>query len=133
MGRAVMTLRRQGLVFLLVGIAQLVVDWLLFVSSTSLGVPVGMGNVLGRIGGACLGFWLNGRYTFARENQPQNYRRALVRFGVLWVATTVVSTVAVSFLAGASGLKTAWAAKPAVEAVLALVGFFVSRHWVYRP
>jgi len=28
-------------------------------------------------------------------------------------------------------LRVAWVAKPVVEAILAVVSFFISRHWVY--
>ena len=128
-----MSLGRQGLGFLVVGGLQLVLDWAVFVGATGLGLPVELGNVLGRVGGATLGFWLNGRYTVARAGQSQLHGRAALRFGILWLATTLISTLAISQLASTLGLNWAWAGKPVVEAVLAIVGFVVSRHWIYRP
>ena len=58
-------LPRQLLLYVLVGLAQLVLDSAVFVASTAAGVPVPAGNVAGRVAGACLGYVLNGRYTFA--------------------------------------------------------------------
>jgi putative flippase GtrA len=128
-----MSLGKQGLGFLLVGGLQLLFDWAIFVVATRLGAPVEAGNVLGRVAGAGLGFWLNGRYTFAQDGRSLAGRHALVRFGILWLATTFVSTLAMSSLAHSSGLSWAWLGKPLVEACLALAGFIASRHWIYRP
>jgi len=127
-----MSLPRQGMGFLLVGGIQLLVDWSVFVAATHLGVPVGWANLLARICGACLGFWLNGRFTFAEAGQSRVSRQALLRFGILWLAMTGVSTYAVSWLAASLGLAWAWVGKPAVEALLATASFLVSRHWIYR-
>ena len=71
---------RQGLGYGVVGLIQLVVDWALFVALTALAMPVAAGNLLARIGGACLGFWLNGRYTFADAGGSRASGRALRRF-----------------------------------------------------
>ena len=62
-----MSLIRQGSRFILIGLVQLGVDWAVFVGATALGVPTVPANVLGRVCGMLLGFWLNGRYTFAAD------------------------------------------------------------------
>ncbi len=125
-------LSRQALLFLLVGLAQLVLDTALYVGLTAAGFPVAGSNIAGRIAGACLGFWLNGRYTFADNGQPRLQRRHLLRFVLAWCALTAVSTGLLAAVVGAMGLQASWLAKPLVEALMAAVGFVVWRQWVYR-
>jgi putative flippase GtrA len=125
-------LHRQIVLFLLIGGAQVVVDWLLFVSLTYAGLSLVLGNLAGRAGGACLGYWLNGRYTFASNGRARLDRAHLLRFVVAWLVLTALSTFLLTAVANQFDLKTAWLAKPAVEAVMAFVGFVASRHWVFR-
>lgn len=127
-----MSLLRQGPRYLLVGLAQLLLDWLVFVATTACGLPVAPGNLAGRVSGALLGFWLHGRWTFAEQGQARLGWRRLLRFAVVWLALTAASTLLVSLIADGLGLSQAWLAKPLVEAVLAVVGFFLWRHVVYR-
>ena len=56
----------------------------------------------------------------------------LQRFAVMWLCTTVTSTWAMGAIDDALGLRWAWLAKPAVELALGIVGFVLSRHWIYR-
>ena len=125
-------LRRQVLGFGLVGGLQLLVDWLCFVSLTALGVPVVPSNVAGRVLGASMGFWLNGRFTFAGNGAAPLGRGPLLRFVVFWLAMTLLSTLAVHQLDALQGLHIAWLGKPLVDAVLAVMGFVASRYWIYR-
>ena len=126
------TLVRQGGSFLVVGLLQLLLDWLVFVAATAIGMPAGPGNIAGRVVGALLGFWLNGRVTFAQDGQARLGWRRLGRFLAVWIPLTVLSTLAVSGVSDAMGLHLAWLAKPLVEGVLAVVAFFLWRHVVYR-
>ena len=87
---------------------------------------------LGRISGALLGFWLNGRVTFARDGAARLGWWRFAKFLLVWVPLTVVSTLAVTWVATSLGLAHAWLAKPLVEGVLAVVAFFLWRHVVYR-
>ncbi|WP_454828571.1 GtrA family protein [Pseudoxanthomonas wuyuanensis] len=123
---------RQGASFVLVGLLQLLLDWAVFVALTSLGVSAPAGNVVGRVSGALLGFWLNGRMTFAVQGKPRLGWRRFVRFLIVWLALTLVSTVAVTWVATQLGLHQAWLAKPLVEGALAVIAFFLWRHVVYR-
>jgi putative flippase GtrA len=125
-------LARQLVVFGLVGAAQVLLDWSVFVALTHLGLAVAPANVLGRVSGACLGFWLNGRFTFADGGRPRLDREHLLRFVVAWCLLTVASTLLVASVAGRFDLRAAWLAKPAVEAAMAVVGFVVWRQWVFR-
>jgi putative flippase GtrA len=115
-----------------VGGLQLLADWGVFVLLTGLGLAVVPGNLLGRVAGASLGFWLNGRYTFSRDGQPRLGGQRLLRFGVVWAVLTIISTLAVQQINAAASLQWAWMAKPAVDALLALAGFAASRRWIYR-
>ena len=126
------TLPRQGLLFLISGLAQLVLDTALYVGLTAAGFPVATGNIAGRIAGACLGFWLNGRYTFAEGGKARLQRRHLLRFILAWCALTAMSTYLLTSIVTGTSLQISWFAKPLVEAVMAAIGFVVWRQWVYR-
>ena len=126
-----MSLSRQGRHYLAIGLLQWLVDWGVMVGLSHLGMPVEPANVAGRISGAALGFWLNGRITFAGD-QTAIGRRQFARFLTMWVLTTVLSTWSIGAVNRAVGLKWAWLAKPGVELVLGAAGFLLSRHWVYR-
>ena len=87
---------------------------------------------LGRISGATLGFWLNGRFTFAQQGDARLGWQRFARFAVMWLALTVISTWLLAATVDLVGLRQAWLAKPLVEGGLAIVSFFVGRHVVYR-
>ncbi len=123
---------RQLVGFGLVGGVQLLLDWACFVLLTAAGVPVVPANLAGRVAGASVGFWLNGRYTFASRDQPRLGQRALVRFVLFWLAMTAASTWAVQALDAQQGLHAAWLGKPLVDGVLAALGFVASKYWIYR-
>ena len=127
-----MPLLRQGGLYLAFGVLQLVLDWLLFVAFTASGMPAAPANLGSRTSAALLGFWLNGRYTFADGHGQRLGWRRFARFWLLWLAITAISTVLVAVVASRLGLHQAWLAKPLVEAGLAVVSFFALRHWVFR-
>lgn len=121
---------REMAAYAVVGFTQLAVEWGFFVLATALGVPVPAANVAARIAGASLGFWLNGRFTFARSGAVLD-RRALLRFATSWAVLTVVGTVAITAIESAAGLRTAWVAKPLIDVLMAGVGFLASKYWIY--
>jgi putative flippase GtrA len=127
-----MRLLRQGSQFIVIGVLQLLVDWLVLVTSTAAGVPVSIGNLLGRSGGAVLGFWLNGRYTFADAGQSRLCRAAMLRFVLLWLLLTALSTWLIAWAHATYGLRWAWLAKPVVEGTLSLLSFVLMRQLVFR-
>lgn len=128
-----MSLFRQGRSYLVVGLAQLLLDWLLFVACTAAGMAVVPANVAGRVGGMLLGFWLNGRYTFVdgQGRQRLGWRRFAL-FLPLWLLLTAASSLLVAAADHALGLQYAWLAKPLVEGGLACVSFLLMRYVVYR-
>lgn len=127
-----MSLFRQGGQYLVIGLLQLLLDWLAFVAVTAAGIPVAPGNLIGRLSGAALGFWLNGRFTFAQGGEQRHGWRRFGRFALSWLLMAAISTWLVALAATALGLQMAWLAKPVVEAGLAAVNFFLLRHVVYR-
>ncbi|MGE6333077.1 GtrA family protein [Stenotrophomonas sp. NPDC077659] len=128
-----MRLLRQGSSYLIIGLLQLLLDWLVFVAATAAGLPVVPGNIAGRLAGMLLGFWLNGRFTFAdaQGRQRLGWRR-FARFLPLWLLLTAGSTLLVAAADHALGLQYAWLAKPLVEGALAGVSFVLLRYVVYR-
>ncbi|KQZ59553.1 MULTISPECIES: GtrA family protein [unclassified Lysobacter] len=126
-----MSLGRQGRHYLIIGLIQWLLDWGVMVALSHAGMAVEPANVAGRISGALLGFWLNGRITFAGDDTRIG-RRQFGRFLGMWLATTLVSTWAMGAIDDAVGLTWTWLAKPAVELMLGGIGFLLSRHWVYR-
>jgi putative flippase GtrA len=126
-----MSLTRQSRHYLIIGGLQWLVDWGVMVALSHLGMPVEPANIIGRISGALLGYWLNGKLTFAGDDTALG-RTQLQRFVMMWLCTTAVSTWSLGAIDEHIGLKWAWLAKPGVELVLGVIGFLLSRHWVYR-
>lgn len=128
-----MSLLRQGSGYLIIGVLQLLLDWAVFVLVTAAGLPVVQGNLAGRVAGMLLGFWLNGRITFATADGEQRLGwRRFARFLPLWLLLTTASTLLVLSADHALGLQYAWLAKPLVEGGLAVISFLLLRHVVYR-
>jgi len=126
-----MSLTRQGRDYLAIGLLQWLVDWGVVVGLTHMGLPVAPANVLGRITGALLGFWLNGKLTFAGDRNTVGAAQ-FQRFMVMWVTTTLLSTWALTEVDDLFGLRWVWLGKPAIELALGAVGFVLSRYWIYR-
>jgi putative flippase GtrA len=129
--RIALSLLRQGRHYLLIGILQWLLDWGVMVALSHGGLPIEPANVAGRISGAMLGFWLNGRITFSGD-QHRIGRRQFARFLAMWLLTTAISTWSLGANAAVFGLRWALNAKPALVVALGAVGFLLSRHWVYR-
>lgn len=127
-----MSLLRQGRSYLIVGLLQLLLDWAVFVLATAAGMPTAPGNICGRVAGMLLGFWLNGRITFADTNGQRLGWRRFARFLPLWLLLTMASTLLVAAADHALGLRYAWLSKPLVEGALAALSFVLMRWVVYR-
>ena len=126
-----MRILRDGLHFIVIGAIQLAVDSAIYIALTKAGFAPVPANLCGRVTGAALGFWLNGRITFFHHPQP-HLRVRFARYAILWLSLTLLSTVALSSIAAQAGLSSSWWAKPVIEAILGLTSFLISRHWVYR-
>lgn len=125
-------LERQIPGYVAIGLVQLGVDSALFIAMTALGIDPLPANVLSRLAGALIGFTANGRFTFSSREREFRPARALPRFATTWVLLTAIGTVAVTTVEHHGSLGLAWLAKPFVDALLAVIGFLLSRHWIYR-
>ncbi|RYZ71286.1 MAG: GtrA family protein [Lysobacteraceae bacterium] len=126
-----MSILRQSRSYLVIGIMQWLLDWAVMVAFSHSGMPIEPANVLGRISGAMLGFWLNGRITFSGDEHRLG-KTQFARFVLMWLVMTAISTWSMGAIDDWLGLRRAWLAKPAVELMLGAMGFLISRHWVYR-
>ena len=126
-----MSLKRHLGSYTVVGLVQLAVDWGITVLLSHWGLRIGAANVIGRVSGALLGYWLNGRYTFSGEQHTLG-RQQFLRYVLWWLFATVLSTVAIELIDDYLGRKWAWLAKPLVEGCIALLSFVMARQWVFR-
>ena len=126
-----MSLTRQSRHYLVIGGIQWLVDWGVMVALSHFGMRIGPANVAGRISGALLGYWANGKLTFAGDDTAIG-RTQLLRFLAMWLVTTAISTWAMAHIDEIFGRGWAWLAKPGIEVVLGVLGFVLSRHWVYK-
>ena len=126
-----MTLRRHAASYAVIGIVQWLVEYGLMLALSEWVMPVEPANVIGRLAGACLGFWLNGKWTFAGDDTHVG-RHAAMRFVAMWIALTALNTWIVAHLDDAFGLHAAQLLKPGADLISGGIGFLLSRHWVYK-
>lgn len=126
-----MTFKRHLGGYATVGLAQWLVEYGLMVALSAWILPVEQANIIGRMAGASMGFWLNGRYTFKGDGRGLSHI-ALMRFLMMFVGLTVLNTLLVSLVHDYVGLRTTWAVKPGLDAITGFIGFWLSRHWVYQ-
>lgn len=125
-------LPRQLLSYVLIGLLQLAFDSLAFVALTVIGLDPLIANPFARASAAGLGFVLNGAYTFAQGGQRRLSWAHLARFLLVWIGLTALGTALIAFADRHAGLHAAWLAKPFIELLLAIAGFTMQRHWVFR-
>ena len=126
-----MTLRRHLGGYAVVGLLQWLVEYAVMLALSQWLMPVEPANIIGRLCGAGLGFWLNGKWTFAGEGHGIG-RRAATRFVIVWLFLTALNTLLVGVLEHYFGLPLAQLLKPIADVGCAVLGFVLSRHWVYR-
>ncbi|MEO5962261.1 MAG: GtrA family protein [Thermomonas sp.] len=126
-----MTLRRHLGSYAVIGLLQWLVEYSLMLALSEWVMPVEPANVIGRVAGATLGFWLNGKWTFAGEDTHMG-RRAALRFVLMWLVLTVLNTWLVGAIDEDFGLRRAQLLKPLADLVSGIIGFLLSRHWVYK-
>ena len=126
-----MSLRRHLGGYLAIGLVQWLLEYALMLALSQWVMPVAPANVIGRLCGAMLGFWLNGKWTFAGENTHVG-RHAALRFITMWLGLTVLNTWIVDSIDTHAGLRMAQMLKPGADMLTGGIGFLLSRHWVYR-
>ena len=122
---------RQLVCFIAAGAVQWLLDTAVMVALSHAGMAVAVSTLAGRLAGAAVGFWLNGRYTFV-ESRHRLDAHALRRFALFWLLTSLISAGLLACVARYGGLHAAWWAKPAVDAAMAAAGFIAARYWIYR-
>ena len=126
-----MTLRRHAASYAVIGIVQWLVEYGLMLALSEWVMPVEPANVIGRLAAACLGYWLNGKWTFAGDDTHVG-RHAAMRFVAMWIALTALNTWIVAIVDDRFGLRIAQLLKPGADLASGGIGFLLSRHWVYR-
>lgn len=126
-----MTLRRHLGSYAAIGLLQWLVEYSLMLALSEWVMPVEPANVIGRLAGAMLGFWLNGKWTFA-GNDTHVGRRAVLRFVLMWLVLTLLNTWLVGIVDEHFGLRRAQLLKPLADLLSGSIGFLLSRHWVYK-
>ena len=126
-----MSLRRHLGSYAAIGLLQWLVEYGAMLALSEWVMGVKPANVIGRIAGATLGFWLNGKWTFAGEGTHMG-RRAAFRFVLMWLVLTLLNTWLVGIIDDEFGLRRAQLLKPLADLLSGSIGFLLSRHWVYR-
>ena len=126
-----MSLRRHLGGYAAIGLLQWLVEYLLMLALSQWVMAVEPANVIGRVAGAMLGFWLNGKWTFAGDGTHVG-RHAAARFIAMWIVLTALNTWIVALIDDRFGLRHAQLLKPLADMASGGIGFLLSRHWVYR-
>jgi len=122
---------RQASVFTAIGVVLMGIDTGVFILLHWAGVALLPANVSSRVLAALASFYLNGRFSFAGHGEARPQALRLGRYVVWWLLMTAISTAVLWACNQAFGESSVYAAKPVVEFVLAVIAFFVSRHWIY--
>ena len=125
-----MPLIRQLVRYAVVGGVSLGVDVGLFLLSRSVGLDLVSCNVLARLAGAVTAYTGNFLWTFSAQSHARFLGATSVRYAVLWVVSTALSTLALGGLIHL-GLPEA-VGKLCVELSMPLLNFAISRLWVFR-
>lgn len=137
-----LAITHQCLIFCLAGLAQLALDIMVFTGLYNNGVTIVIANTLARLAGAMLGYLMHKYATFRRvqavgvaEASVDSFGSEmayLLKFVVWWIVATLIGGALLSAVAHyTSGEQWVIIAKPVVELCLAIMAFFVFRHWVF--
>lgn len=121
----------QAARFTVVGVVLMGIDTGVFSLLHWLGLALLPANGIARVVAALASFYLHSRFSFAGHGAPRPQAIRLGRYVVWWLLMTTVSTGALWACHRAFGEQSVYVAKPLVEFVLAVIAFFVSRHWIY--
>lgn len=122
----------QALRFLCVGVSLLALDTGLYAAATLAGLPIALANPLSRAIAAIAGYFAHRHLTFAARSRDAVEPAERLRYVLVWVALTLISTQTLAAIASHADSVTTMVAKPFVEAVLALISFSLLKLWVYR-
>ena len=118
--------------FFICGVIQFGLDTAIFTGLTWLGVSVAVANILSRGSGACVGYYINGRFTFQKKMD----RHVFLKFVLYWGGMTLLSTALIylfeHLLADYSSVKLMALTKIVVEILLFFLSFLIAKIWVYK-
>ena len=123
-----MHMTRQFAFYVLVGLVALVIDVLCFMLLRSTGLPVHWSNGVSRLIGAGSAYVGNSIWTFKAQQRVPMQWHSVLRYSVMWVVATSLSTV---LLVWTAKFAPEAVVKLAVETGMVLINFVVSRYWVY--
>jgi putative flippase GtrA len=117
--------------YLTVGLFQFLLDLGLFLLLQTIGLPLFLANATSRLTAATTGYYLNRHFTFSVA--PASDYSMVTRYWLFWTFMTLLST----------GLMMVWQhfmsahfhlgiGKFIVESFLCIVGFLISKFWVYK-
>lgn len=114
-----------------VGVVSLGVDVGLFLLLRLAGLDIVSCNVLSRLVGALAAYSGNFLWTFRAAPGTRFWGGATLRYAVLWVGSTALSTLGLTALVALQLPESH--AKLVVELGMPLFNFVVSRLWVFKP
>lgn len=119
---------RQMATYVSFGAMVYVIDFVLF-ALIVLAAPglLLLANMLGKLGGASVGYLLHGKITFAGD---YDNRRAGLRYVLLFLANLAGSSLLLELAVGELGLPPLLS-RIVVDAVLIAASFLISRYWVF--
>ncbi len=121
----------QAARFTVVGVVLMGIDTGVFSLLHWFDVALLPANTAARVIAALASFYLNGRYSFAGHGEARPHAIRLGRYVIWWLLMTAISTAVLWACHHSLGEQSVYIAKPVVEFVLAVIAFFVSRHWIY--
>ena len=122
----------EGGRFLLVGGLLLGLDATIYATATLAGVANELANPMSRGLAAAAGYFAHRQLTFVAAAALQHTPAQVIRYGLVWVTLTLISTQTLAAVTAEGSATAAIFAKPLVEAVLAAISFLLLKRWVYR-
>lgn len=117
--------------YLGIGAFQFVLDFLLFLFFQKLGIALVIANSVSRLTAATAGYYLNKKFTFSVGHVTGH--AMMLRYWFFWALMTVLSSLLIfSWAKLLDDLSSIGLGKFVVESFLCLLGFVVSKTWVYR-
>ncbi|BEE16926.1 membrane protein [Aeromonas enteropelogenes] len=120
------------LLFFICGAIQFCADGTIFLIITYFGIGITPANFISRALAACLGYYINGRFTFERKMN----KIIFFKFVLYWCLMTSLSTILIYlcniFLSEYEMNYSMAASKVVVEVLLFFVSYIIAKVWVYK-
>ena len=125
-------MKREALIFLVVGSLTVLIDFLIYHSGLALGAPVAIAKGIGFAAGTIFAFFANKFWTFsARDNAGAQVWKFLLLYGATLALNIGINTLALAYLAGVSdAVQLAFLLATGCSAVTNFIGM---KWLVFRP